>query len=195
MQTLGVVGCRGAGYGGTPDHRTRIRIIQYAMYGDRGVWIAKRLRALWKAGCDIKMIYSVITRPVLQILRNGSGRGPIPMRQSVTKNGAGEIDKYNHSKWMTITGRWNGLTSAWVTVNGSANWSVASFGNDEQMQRIRSVDQTRHYLLAFNTTWKQPTSKKAPNARYAASGRALPIPGVPEDAPTWGKGIYKFMTP
>jgi phosphatidylserine/phosphatidylglycerophosphate/cardiolipin synthase-like enzyme len=195
MQTLGVVGCRGAGYGGTPDHRTRIRIIQYAMYGDRGVWIAKRLRALWKAGCDIKMIYSVMTRPVLQILRSGSGRGPIPMRQSVTKNGAGEIDKYNHSKWMTITGRWNGLTSAWVTLNGSANWSVAAFANDEQMQRIRSVDQTRRYLLAFNTTWNQKTSKKAPNARYAASGRALPIPGVPEDAPTWGKGIYKFMTP
>ena len=30
------------------------------------------------------------------------------MRQSVTKNGAGEINKYNHSKWMTITGRWHG---------------------------------------------------------------------------------------
>jgi phosphatidylserine/phosphatidylglycerophosphate/cardiolipin synthase-like enzyme len=195
MQNLGVVGCRGAGYGGTADHRTRIRIIQYAMYGDRGVWIAKRLRALWKAGCDIKMIYSVITRPVLQILRNGSGRGPIPMRQSVTKNGSGEIDKYNHSKWMTITGRWNGLSSAWVTFNGSANWSVAAFGNDEQMMRIRSLDQTRHYLLAFNTTWNQKTSKKPPHARVSASGRALPIPGVPEDAPTWGKGIYKFMTP
>ena len=195
MQTLRLVRCTGAGYGGTANHRTRIRIIQYAMYGDRGVWIAKRLRALWNAGCDVRMIYSVITRPVLQILRNGSGRGPIPLRQSVTKNGAGEIVKYNHSKWMTITGHWGSLTSAWVTFNGSANWSLAAFGNDEQMQRIRDVSQTRPYLAAFATTWNQKTSKKPPHARLSASGRALPIPGVPETAPTWGKGIYKFMQP
>ncbi|WP_027860654.1 phospholipase D-like domain-containing protein [Marmoricola sp. URHB0036] len=195
MQTLRLVSCTGAGYGGTANHRTRIRIIQYAMYGDRGVWIAKRLRALWNAGCDVRMIYSVITRPVLQILRSGSGRGPIPLRQSVTKNGAGEIVKYNHSKWMTITGHWGSLTSAWVTFNGSANWSLAAFANDEQMQRIRDVSQTKPYLAAFNTTWNQKTSKKPPHARLSASGRALPIPGVPETAPTWGKGIYKFMQP
>ena len=120
------------------------------------------------------MIYSVVTRPVLQIMRNRSGRGPIPMRQSVTKNSAGEIDKYNHSKWMTITGRWDGSSSAWVTFNGSANWSLAAFGNDEQMQRIRSVGQTRSYLLTFQRTWNQKTSKKPPHARFSASGRALP---------------------
>jgi phosphatidylserine/phosphatidylglycerophosphate/cardiolipin synthase-like enzyme len=195
MQNLRVVGCRGAGYGGTAEHRTRIRIIQYAMYGDRGVWIAKRLRQLWNAGCEIKMIYSVITRPVLKIMRSRSGRGPIPMRQSVTKNRSGEINKYNHSKWMTITGRWNGRSSAWVTFNGSANWSLAAFGNDEQMQRLRSVYQTKPYLAAFNRTWKQKTSKKPPAARLSRGGRALPIPGVPEDAPDWGHGVYKYMTP
>ena len=73
-----------------PDaDRTRIRIIQYAMYGDRGVWIAKKLRYLWNHGCDLGIIYSVSSRPVLQILRNGSGRGPVPMRQSVVKNSCG----------------------------------------------------------------------------------------------------------
>ncbi len=141
------------------------------------------------------MIYSLITRPVLQIMRNRSGRGAIPMRQSVTKNGSGEIVKYNHSKWMTITGNWNGRSSAWVTFNGSANWSLAAFGSDEQMQQIRSVGYTRPYLLAFARTWKQNTSKKPPRARFSASGRALPIPGVPEDEPAWGQGIYKYMTP
>jgi phosphatidylserine/phosphatidylglycerophosphate/cardiolipin synthase-like enzyme len=195
MQNLAGVRCTGAGYGGTTNHRTRIRVIQYAMYGNRGVWIAKRLRALWNAGCDVRLIYSLVTRPVLQILRNGSGRGAIPMRQSVTKNSVGEINKYNHSKWMTITGNWNGSPSAWVTFNGSANWSLSAFGNDEQMQRIRSVTQTRPYLVAFNRTWNQKTSKKPPHARLSASGRALPIPGVPETAPTWGKGIYKYMQP
>jgi hypothetical protein len=195
MQMLGVVGCKGAGYGGNANHRTRIRIIQYAMYGDRGVWIAKRLRALWNAGCDIKVIYSIATRPVLQVMRSKAGRGAIPMRQSVTKNSAGEIVKYNHSKWMTITGRWNGMSSAWMTFTGSANWSLASFGNDEQMQRIRSQATAGRYLDAFAKTWKQRTSKRPPALRMSANGRVLPIPGVPETEPTWGKGVYKYMTP
>ena len=194
MQNLGVVRCRGAGYGGT-NGRTKIRIIQYAMYGDRGIWLAKKLRGLWNAGCDVRMIYSLVTRPVLQIMRNRSGRGPIPMRQSVTRNGSGQINKYNHSKWMTITGNWNGMTSAWVTFNGSANWSLAAFPADEQMQRLRSVPATRPYLFAFNKTWNQKTSKRPPSGRFSASGRALPIPGVPEDVPAWGQGVYRFMEP
>ena len=57
-----------------------IRVIQYAVYGDRGVWIAKRLRSLWNAGCNVRIIYSVSSRPVLSILRSKSGRGPVPMR-------------------------------------------------------------------------------------------------------------------
>src|SRR5665811_1962927 len=50
---------------------------------------------------QIRIIYAIATRPVLQILRNGSGRGAIPMKQSVITNGRREIVKYNHSKWMT----------------------------------------------------------------------------------------------
>ena len=33
----------------TPGGRTKIRVDQYAIYGDRGVWLSKKLRALWKA--------------------------------------------------------------------------------------------------------------------------------------------------
>lgn len=194
IQNLNEVRCTGARYGGT-NGRTKIRIVQYAMYGDRGVWLAKKLRSLWNAGCDVRMIYSLVTRPVLQIMRNKSGRGAIPMRQSVTKNSLGEINKYNHSKWMTITGNWKGLSSAWVVLNGSANWSLAAFAGDEQMQRVRGVSWTRPYLVTFKRTWKQKTSKKPPAARYSASGRALPIPGVPENEPAWGTGVYKNLSP
>ena len=44
----------------------RIRVIQYAIYDSRGVWIAKKLRSLWNAGCDVRIIYSISTRPVLR---------------------------------------------------------------------------------------------------------------------------------
>ncbi len=110
MAILNQVSCSGATSGGNARGHTRIRIIQYAMYGDRGVWLAKKLRSLWGRGCDIKIIYGVSSRPTLQILRNTSGRGRVPMRQSGVKNGSGEIVKYNHSKWMTIGGHWSSST-------------------------------------------------------------------------------------
>ena len=53
------------------QHRTQIRVIQYAMYNDRGVWIAKRLKRLWNAGCNIKIIYAVTSRPVLASCAHG----------------------------------------------------------------------------------------------------------------------------
>ena len=197
MHLLRRVGCTRAASGGNRNGRTRIRIIQYAMYGDRGEWIARKLRKLWARGCDIKIIYGVTSRPVLQILRNRSGRGAVPMRQSATRNGNGALTRYNHSKWMTITGRWGRSRSAWITFTGSANWSLLAFGSDEQMQRVRSRRQTLPYLRAFNTTWRQRTSKRPPGGRVLTAARTTttPVPGVPEDAPTWGQGIYRYMAP
>jgi hypothetical protein len=194
MAALNPVRCTGAA---TPGGRTKIRVIQYAIYDNRGVWLSKKLRSLWNAGCDVSVIYSVATRPILQILRNGSGRGAIPMRQSVITNSQREIKKYNHSKWMTIAGRWGGSTAAYVTFAGSANWSSAAFGNDEQMQQIVDYNTTRAYMINFNRTWVQGSSHapgfgvKAKEERQLPSGLRVP----PGNKVPWGKGIYKYMTP
>ncbi len=146
MKMLNRTSCTGATAGGNANGRTRIRIINYAIYGDRGVWIAKKLRNLWNRGCDIKMIYAVSSRPVISILRNGSGRGRIPLRQSVITNRKREIVKYNHSKWMTITGNYGGDSSAWKTMSGSANWSIFAFTGDEQVQTIDSRGQAVRHI-------------------------------------------------
>ncbi len=192
MQILNHVYCRGATGGGTRTGHTRVRIIQYAIYGNRGNWIAKKLRYLWNAGCDVGIIYGVSSRPVLNILRSSAGRGPVPMRQSVIKNNKGEIVKYNHSKWMTITGHWGADTAAYLTFTGSANWADLSFSSDEQMQRISSYYHARRYLSIFGKTWRQKTSKLPPSGRLVANARGLS--GVPEYAPDFGHGIYKYMT-
>ena len=68
MQALSGVRCRYAKPGSTRKGRTKIRIVQYAMHGTRGIWIAKRLRKLRNAGCNIAIIYSVASRPVRDIL-------------------------------------------------------------------------------------------------------------------------------
>ena len=160
MRALRKVSCRGTTAGGDKYHHTQIRIIQYAIYNSRGAWIAKRLKRLWNAGCNIKIIYAVTSRPVLAILRSRKGRGPVPVRQSVVRNAYGEIVKYNHNKWMTITGHWGRSTRRYVVFPGSSNWGNLAFSSDEQMQQIVSYAHTRQHLAAFAKTWKQRSSRK-----------------------------------
>ncbi|MCW2846873.1 MAG: hypothetical protein JWR90_847 [Marmoricola sp.] len=189
MQALNPTRCLGSTTGGST--RTKIRIIQYAIYDPRGVWLSKKLRALWNAGCDVAIIYTLATRPVLQILRNGSGRGPIPMKQSVITNSHREIVKYNHSKWVTIAGNWGPSTASFVTFAGSANWSNAAFNNDEQMQQTSGLAAARAHLINFNRTWAQGSSHspgygvKPKEARYIPQGNSIP----------WGKGAFKYLNP
>lgn len=192
MRTLRHVNCKGATAGSTGG-RTRIRVIQYAIYDKRGVWIAKRLRNLWNAGCDVKIIFAAVNRPVLNILKSRSGRGPVPMRQSVIRNASGDIVKYNHNKWLTITGRYGASRGAYVTLTGSANWGNAAFTCDEVTQQLNSVTHTRQYLAAFTRTWKQRSSR-APRAGAIRHG-ARTVPGAAE-APeelVFGRGEFKYM--
>ena len=199
MRALGAVRCKGATAGGDRLHRTRIRIVQYALYNSRGVWIAKRLKRLWNQGCSIRIIYAATSRPVLAVLRSRSGRGPVPMRQSVIRNGYGEIVKYNHNKWMTITGRWRGHRGAYVVFPGSSNWGNLAFSSDEQMQQIYSVKHTRQHLLYFAKIWEQRSSRRPSLGRVSSFGRMLPGAAgaaaedqIPEEI-TFGEGIYKYM--
>ena len=175
---------------GVYNGRTHIRIIQYAIYQSRGELIAKKLRQLWNAGCDIQIIYSVTTRPVLSILRNHSGRGAIPMKESVIKNGQGQIVKYNHSKWMTIAGNYGGKPAQWKTISGSANWANLALTSDEQMQIVDGYSNARNYNGNFAATWAQRTSGP-PTLAYIAEGRVTPLP---ENNIPWGKGVYKYMS-
>ena len=192
MQVLNQTRCTGSTAG--TNGRTKIRIVQYAIYDARGVWLAKKLRSLWNAGCDVSIIYAISTRPVLGILRNGSGRGAIPMRQSVITNGKREIVKYNHSKWMTIAGNWGSSTASYITFAGAANWSNAAFYNDEQMMQINAYSTARAHLLNFNRTWSQGSSH-APGfgIKPRAENRLLP-PGNSNQIP-WGKGAFKYLSP
>jgi phosphatidylserine/phosphatidylglycerophosphate/cardiolipin synthase-like enzyme len=165
---------------------TKIRIIQYAIYGSRGTYLAKKLRSMWSRGCDVRIIYSVSSRPVISILRNGSGRGRIPMKQSVTTNRQREIVKYNHSKWMSIMG-----PQGSYVMTGSSNWSAFAFAGDEQIQEIKSRFQAGRHNSTFNTTWRQKTSHPPMYGKKGSEGRIMwDIP----PQPTFGKGIYKNLS-
>ena len=187
LRMLNQVSCTNSG---VYDGRTRIRVLQYAIYQSRGEAIAKKLRSLWQAGCDVAIIYAVTTRPVLNILRSGAGRGAIPMKQSIIRGSDGTIAKYNHSKWMSIAGNYGGVPGQWRTISGSANYANLALSSDEQMQIVDGYSQARPYFANFSTTWGQRTSG-APTLAFISDGRVLPLPE--KDIP-WGKGIYKYMT-
>ena len=192
LRALNNTRCKGATAGGI-NGRTRVRLINYAIYQDRGTAIAKRLRQLWNGGCNVAIIYSVTSRPVLSILRSRSGRGPVPMRQSVIKNRRGEIVKYNHSKWLAISGVYSGRGhGAYTTLPGSSNWANLSYTSDEQTQQIFDATWTRPYFSNFATTWSQGTSRPPSYGRVGVGARALN--SIPEQ-PTWGEGQYKYLSP
>ena len=196
MQMLSRVRCRGASSGAT-----RIRVIQYAIHEARGNRIAKRLRGLWNAGCNVRIIYGVTSRPVLKILRSHSGRGAVPMKQNVIKNRRGEIVKYNHSKWLAISGYYGSNRNYWTVNAGSSNWSDLAYRSDEQHQQFSGFDRTKAYFRNFDKTWNQGSAKPPRFGRMAVGATVDPQEAsVEEEAledvpvqPTFGKGIYKYM--
>lgn len=157
--------------------RTPVRVINYAIYDDRGLALARKLRGLWGAGCDVKVIYSLSTRPVLRILRSRAGRGPIPVKQTVLRNRSGEIVKYNHSKWVSVGDR---------VEAGSANWSNNAWTGDEQMQ---DFDGAGPFRDAFNRTWNQGISRAPRGGRLGEEIQDAPL------VLRWGHGELRHLTP
>lgn len=154
-----------------------VRVINYAFYDTRGVALARQLRDLWNRGCDVRVIYSISSRGVMQILRARGGRGPIPVRQSVIRNRRGKVVKYNHSKWVSVGDR---------VLAGSGNWSNSSFNDDEQFQEFWGAGP---FAANFVKTWNQRTSRPPRTGRLGSNFRDLPA------EPQWGKGELKYLTP
>jgi hypothetical protein len=108
-----------------------------AMSDERGIAIAQRLRQMWERGCNLRIIYAVMGNQVLDILRNKSGRGPVPIMQIAQDwNLDGLYDRYLHMKVLTVAGVYGKNTAANVTWNGSANWTSLALKSDEVGMRI-----------------------------------------------------------
>ena len=65
MEVLNDIVCKGATDGTGTKGKTRIRIAQTSMWGDRGIMIAQRLGTCGNRGCDIKIVYAVLGNEVL----------------------------------------------------------------------------------------------------------------------------------
>lgn len=153
LRALGPVKCKGAASGfGTSSGRTIIRVSQTAIYDSRGKAVASRLKDLWNAGCDVKVLYTMMGDNVKGILRSGSGRGPIPIHQLATDvDGDWLYDRYLHQKVLTINGNYNTDTSTTLAYNGSVNMQNYSSGNDEIWARLSASSVVLFYQRWINT--------------------------------------------
>jgi hypothetical protein len=143
LNRLNQVKCQGATGGTGNNGRTVIRIAQTAMYGDRGILLAKKLASLRRAGCDIRVVYAMFGTEVLKILR-GAGIGVTHLAWD--SNNDCVYDRYIHMKSMAISGNYGGRTDATVTVNGSANLTQVALASDEIVAEFRSPRINRRYI-------------------------------------------------
>ncbi|WP_341926618.1 phospholipase D-like domain-containing protein [Nocardioides psychrotolerans] len=175
MRDLNDIRCKGATGGTGTKGRTKIRIAQTSMHGDRGKQIANKLRDMYENGCDIKIVYAVFGNNVLKILRN-TNRGRIPIRQIAQDFDLdGVYDKYLHMKNMAVSGVYKGRTDANVTWNGSANWTQVALVSDEIVMRIVGPRIRAQYANWVDFLYANPPRFTGAVADAAAAARRTAI--------------------
>lgn len=166
------ISCRGTRDGAGVDGRTRIRIAQDAIIDERGVDIARKVRRLWEQGCNIRIVYALMGKQVLRVLRH-TDRGPVPIQQIVNDyDYDGIYDRYLHAKVMTVNGRYNDDRSARVAWQGSENWSGLAKLSDEQGFKIRRRAAERKYAGWVDYLFNNPP--EAFRSREAAARASAP---------------------
>ena len=136
----------------------------------------------------------------MQILRTRSGRGADPDEAVGHQEPQGDIVKYNHSKWIAIVGDYGGS-------RGARSADLRFVQLEQPVLRHRRADAadlqrpaTRApYFTAFDRRGASASPARRPvgvsPSVAAYLGAAGPeLAGIPRE-PTFGKGIYKYLTP
>jgi hypothetical protein len=159
---LSKVQCLGATDGAGKGGRTVIRAAPDVMRNERGMAIAARLKELYAQGCDVRIAYTVMGVAIFRFLNQPTARGVVPKKHLVQDfDGDGEFDNYFHLKALTINGVWGGITGAWLTLNGSSNWSGFAAVSDANFGIIKRRATTMKYPR-FIDYWYENFPKSKP---------------------------------
>jgi hypothetical protein len=167
VRRLRDVGCRTRPGYGTADGRTVVRIMEYAVYAGRGLQVAHAIADTKRRGCDVMVIGSVFSAPVIGILR----RAGVPIRMAdwrfairdpAEEDGLGGWGPrfYSHYKAMLVSGSFQKepTKSVWT---GSENWSGISFANEEVIVRFTDPGYFRAYFKQFGRLWAGRATHRA----------------------------------
>ncbi|WGY04472.1 phospholipase D-like domain-containing protein [Nocardioides sp. QY071] len=127
LKVLNQVQCAGAT--NVPGGRTKVRIAN-AVWGDqRGVKVARKVRALANEGCDVRIVFMMMPLKIRNILRG------LPAKQMVYITGATANkfkDRYVHLKGLSVQGNVAGRTDGNAVLSSSENWTKLGWHSDEQ---------------------------------------------------------------
>jgi hypothetical protein len=140
-------------------HATVIRIAMYVFGGSRGTWMAKRIRSLWNQGCDVAIVFGFMSDRALSILYSPSGRGRIPMKQAVSIEN-GKPYRYLHSKYVAVSGVYDGVPGSNVVWAGSTNFSNLGFSADDLTVRSQHPALIQAYFQDWGITWNGPNVRR-----------------------------------
>lgn len=144
LKVLNKVKCRGARGAGI-NGKTSIRIAAAVFENERGMQIAKKLRALHRDRCNIRIVYTMMPYRIREVLSS------LPVRHlAYDWDGDGSYDRYLHMKAMAISGHWNGDRGHRLVLNGSGNWDALSLRSDEQGMVIHKPWQEKKYGERIN---------------------------------------------
>lgn len=187
LRQLNRINCLGAKGDASVGGRTHIRIAQTAFLDERGELIARRLKTMWDRGCDVKIVYALMGKKILRIMREPTGNGPVPIQQITQDWDAdGVYDRYLHTKFMTVSGVYAGNPAAEVSINGSTNWTAKAMRSDETIGIVYDAAIRRQYADWVDQRFANPPPGAAPAGRMIASRIA---PGAEIPGPDRYRGI------
>ncbi len=143
----------GTGVGG----RTVLRIVMYGWRAERGLYLADKVAALSRQGCDVRVLVSSGGRQVVGTLK----RGGVLVKSAdldlddndETGFGGTAFEIFTHEKYMLLSGGFRGDSSHQVWT-GSENWSGRGLMNDEVTIRIPGRSTYNAYLANFDLIWR-----------------------------------------
>lgn len=182
MQLLNKVRCKGARGAGI-NNRTSIRVASAVFQNARGLRIARKLKSLHGSGCNIRVVFTMMTNKIRSAIRG------VPVKQlAYDVNGDGGFDRYLHMKAMAISGRWGGNRGAHVVFNGSANWSRMGMRSDEHGMVIKGKTRLeKRYGKRISALYRAAPRTIRPSAdEYRARGMKNPYAELELELPGQG---------
>ena len=172
MKVLDQVKCHGATGGTGINGRTKIRVSMHAWNGDRGTYIARKLRHLFAEGCNVKVMWALAGSGMKRVIGMKTHRGEIRRHADGYNTDCDElnqVDKYSHQKYMTISGHYGKDHSTSLVLTGSSNWTHSGVVGDEIILRARASASSR--------TGTATSTTSGPSARVrSAAARAASTP-------------------
>ena len=157
MNVLRQVRCRGARGNTGVDGRTKIRVSMHSWNGERGAWLARKLRQLYAEGCNVKVMWSLAGAEMKREIGTPTPRGTVPRRADGYNTDCDvlqEVDMYSHQKYMTISGRYGKDRRASYVFTGSSNWTAQGISGDEMILRARGLRLVRQWNHNFDFIWR-----------------------------------------